>query len=88
MQHLPDRKSFTALAPAASLVFSYADSLGELEHFPLEFEYAMIDQASARAVAKFACTNCVSCRQATVWVSALTQMDGTWAISHTIGSIS
>jgi len=87
MRHVSDRQSFWDVAPAAPNIFSYVQAHPQLRTFTLEFEYAMVDEASARAVVKFTCDNCPECQEAVVWVSALTQLDGSWAISHHIGSI-
>lgn len=88
MEHVSDKQQFCVVAPAAQSIFSYVAGAPALRKMKLEFEYAMIDEPSGRAVAKFSCVNCTDCMQAVVWVSALTQLDGSWSITHSIGSIS
>lgn len=87
MEHVSDKQRFWDLAPSAPAIFSYVQSTPGLRDHRLEFEYAMIDEPSSRAVAKFNCLSCTRCRQAVVWVSAITQLDGSWVITHSIGSM-
>jgi hypothetical protein len=85
MEHISTRDRFVELAPAASNIFSYMRSNLSLHRMPLEFVYAMIDKPSHRAVVKTSC-NCGpgNCPPSVVWISALTDLDGGWAISHSV----
>lgn len=87
MEHVPDEREFREVAPAARDIFSYVTTNPELAKLALAFEYGLVDVASHRAVAKFACRHCDACDHAVVWVSALTQLDGSWVLSHAIGSM-
>lgn len=87
MEHVSNLNSFSERAPGAPSILSYVKTQAALRRHALEFEYGMLDSQSARAVAKFSCVNCPTCRKATVWVSARTQLDGTWQVSHSVGSI-
>lgn len=87
MEHVSDKDRFWELAPAAATIFSYIKADPGLRKRRLEFEYAMVDQPSSRAVAKFACINCADCQHASIWVSAITQLDGNWVISHSVSSM-
>ena len=84
MEHVSDKDRFWEFAAAAPNIFSYIKADPELRSYRLEFEYGMVDQASSRAVAKFTCATCPECPQVTVWVSAMTQLDGNWAINHSV----
>ena len=83
MEHVSSRERFIELAPASSNVFTYMRSNPSLRGMPLEFVYAMIDKSSHRAVVKTSC-HCApgNCPPCVVWISALTNLDGSWAISH------
>lgn len=87
MEHVLRRDDFWEAAPAAPQIFSYVASEPVLRQLSLEFEYGLVDRSSSRAVAKFSCADCASCHSAVVWVSALTQLDGTWILTHAIGSM-
>jgi hypothetical protein len=49
-----------------------------------DFDYAMVDAPSSRAVAKFSCAAVRGSAPAVVWVTAATQPDGNWVISHSL----
>lgn len=87
MEHVLRKDDFWEAAPAASQIFSYILKEPTLRQLSLEFEYGLVDRSSSRAVAKFSCANCASCQSGVVWVSALTRLDGTWALTHAVGSM-
>jgi hypothetical protein len=87
MEHVAQLEAFWEAAPSAGQIFAYVAAAPQLAGHTLEFDYGLVDRASSRAVAKFRCLNCPTCRDGTVWVSALTRLDGTWAVQHTVGSI-
>lgn len=84
MEHVPSQDQFIEVAPAAASIFSYIRINPALRRYRLDFEYAMVDRPSSRAVVKFACVNCPECQKANIWISAMTQADGTWSLTHTI----
>lgn len=87
MEHVAHLERFSSLASAAPSIFSYVKTSPVLRRHKLDFEYGMVDQQSARAIAKFTCRGCAVCRNAVVWVTAMTQLNGSWVISHCIGSM-
>jgi hypothetical protein len=87
MEHVAQQEAFWEVAPSAAQIFAYIATAPQLAGHPLEFDYGLIDRASNRAVAKFRCLNCATCRDGTVWVSALTRLDGTWVVTHTLGAM-
>lgn len=84
MEHLRDKHEFSEAASAAPHIFSYVARTPVLATLPLEFEYGLIDRTSGRAVAKFSCATGTG--HAVFWVSAITQLDGSWRLNHTVGS--
>ena len=84
MEHVSNVERFMELAPAAGSIFSYMRSNPGLRRIMLDFEYGMIDRPSQRAVVKASCARAANCNPAVVWISALTELDGSWAISHSI----
>ncbi|HWI81389.1 hypothetical protein [Ramlibacter sp.] len=88
MDHVSDERKFREVAPSAPHIFSYVNANPALAGLGLHFEYGLVDPASARAVVKFSCQHCASCEHAVVWVSAITQLDGSWVLTHAIGSLS
>lgn len=87
MEHVAHLERFSSLALAAPSIFAYIKAHLLLRRHALEFEYGMVDQHSARAVAKFSCRGCTVCHKSVVWVTAITQLDGSWVIRHSIGSM-
>ena len=87
MEHVARKDDFWEAAPAAPQIFAYVRREPALRTLHLEFEYGLVDRSSSRAVAKFCCINCASCQSGVVWVSALTRLDGTWALTHAVGSM-
>jgi hypothetical protein len=87
MEHVAQEDAFREVAPSAAQIFAYIATTPQLAGHTLEFAYGLIDRASNRAVAKFRCLNCATCRAGTVWVSALTRLDGTWTVTHTLGAM-
>lgn len=85
MEHVPSKDRFWDVAPAAERIFGHVQSHPELSAMRLDFDYGLVDAPSSRAVAKFSCpaASCQPC-QAVVWVTAATQMDGSWRISHSL----
>ena len=81
MEHVPSKDQFWNLAPAAERIFGHVERHPELKRMELDFDYGLIDAPSSRAVAKF---SCASAAHAVVWVTAATQLDGSWEISHSL----
>lgn len=84
MEHVPSKDRFWDVAPAAERIFGHVKSHPELSAMSLGFDYGMVDAPSSRAVAKFSCASTCKPCQAIVWVTAATQMDGSWQISHSL----
>jgi len=84
MEHVRTEDRFWDVAPAAERIFGHVKNHPELSPLPLEFDYGLIDAPSARAVAKFfGSSPCRDCH-AVVWVTAATQMDGSWRVTHSL----
>lgn len=81
MEHVPSKDQFWNLAPAAERIFGHVERDPELRSMELDFDYGLIDAPSSRAVAKFSAANAA---HATVWVTAATQLDGSWCITHSL----
>lgn len=81
MEHVPSKDQFWNLAPAAERIFGHVERDPELSCMELDFDYGLIDSPSSRAVAKFSCAHAA---HATVWVTAATQLDGSWQITHSL----
>jgi hypothetical protein len=81
MEHVANRDQFWDLAPAAERIFGHVQRHPELSSMELDFNYGLVDGPSARAVAKFSSS---SSAHAVVWVTAATQLDGSWRISHSL----
>jgi len=85
MEHVPSKNRFWDVAPAAERIFGHVKSHPELSAMTLDFDYGLVDAPSRRAVAKFSCSaTCKQCQEAIVWVTAATQMDGSWQITHSL----
>ena len=82
MEHVASQNQFWDVAPAADRIFVHIRSDPALSELPLDFDYALVDAPSSRAVAKFSCGSTRGCAPAVVWVTAATQSDGDWVISH------
>lgn len=85
MEHVANRDHFSDVAEAAPSIFSYVSAHPLLGRQGLEFEYGMVDQQSTRAVAKFSCVSCPGYQKSVIWVTAATQLDGSWVVSHSVG---
>jgi hypothetical protein len=81
MEHIPTQDQFWDLAPAAERIFGHVERDPRLSGMELAFDYGLIDGPSSRAVAKFSCHHV---QHAVVWVTATTQLDGTWQITHSL----
>lgn len=81
MEHIATRDQFWDLAPAAERIFGHVTRDPQLSGLALAFDYGLIDGPSSRAVAKF---SCACSARAVVWVTAATQLDGTWRITHSV----
>ena len=86
MEHVGNRQHFCEAAPSADRIFAYVANNAALRGLSLEFEYGMIERASSRAVAKFSCQNCATCSHTVVWVTATSQLDGRWLLTHAIST--
>lgn len=84
MEHVPSKNRFWDVAPAAERIFGHVKSHPELSAMSLDFDYGLVDAPSSRAVAKFSCASTCKPCQAIVWVTAATQMDGSWQITHSL----
>lgn len=81
MEHVADKEQFWDLAPAAERIFGHVHGDPELSSLALDFSYGLIDGPSSRAVVKFSSN---SSAHAVVWVTAATQLDGSWQITHSL----
>lgn len=86
MEHVWDKHHFCELARSAPHIFSYLKSHPALRGLQLEFEYGLIDRGSNRGVVKFSHRGGRGSPFAAIWVSAATQLDGTWIVSHALGA--
>ncbi|HWI82683.1 hypothetical protein [Ramlibacter sp.] len=84
MEHVATKDRFWDLAPAADKIFCHVQRHPQLSTLGLDFDYGLVDAPSARAVAKFSCTSCGAATHAVVWVTAATQLDGSWQITHSL----
>jgi len=82
MEHVLNKDRFWDVAPAAERIFGHVKSHPELSEMALAFDYALVDAPSSRAVAKFSCSSLCRTCHANVWVTAATQMDGSWQVTH------
>lgn len=82
MEHVATQDRFWNLAPAADRIFSYVQSDPTLCTMPFDFDYGLVDAPSSRAVAKFSCAG--RSGPAVVWVTAATQINGSWLMSHSL----
>ncbi len=82
MEHVPSKDRFWDVAPAADRIFGHVERHPELSEMPLAFDYGLVDAPSSRAVAKFSCSTHPG--PAVVWVTAATQMDGSWRVTHSL----
>lgn len=84
MEHVATRDRFWNLAPAADRIFNYVQNDPSLRGMPFDFDYGLVDGPSSRAVAKFSCAGSTGSRPAVVWVTAATQANGSWLMSHSL----
>lgn len=84
MEHVASKNQFWDVAPAAERIFVHVKSHPELSAMTLDFDYGLVDAPSSRAVVKFSCSSTCKPCQAIVWVTAATQMDGSWQVTHSL----
>lgn len=83
MEHVPSKDQFWSVAPAADRIFVHVKNDPTLSDLALDFDYGLVDSPSNRAVAKFSGA-APGAAHAVVWVTAATQMDGNWVVTHSL----
>jgi len=81
MEHVGNKDRFWDVAPAAERIFGHVRRDPALSGMGLDFDYGLVDAPSSRAVAKFSCP-CSG--HPVVWVTAATQLDGSWEVTHSL----
>ena len=84
MEHVPTVDKFWSVAPAADRIFVHVRNHPALSEMELDFDYGLVDGPSSRAVAKFSAATPHGSGHAIVWVTAATQPDGNWVITHSL----
>jgi Mrp family chromosome partitioning ATPase len=82
MEHVPSKDRFWTVAPAADRIFVHVRNDPDLSDIELDFDYGLVDSPSSRAVAKF--SGASRSGHAVVWVTAATQLDGNWVVTHSL----
>jgi hypothetical protein len=84
MEHVATKDRFWNVAPAADRIFVHVRNHPALSDMELDFDYGLVDAPSSRAVAKFSSPSPHGAGHAVVWVTAATQLDGNWVVTHSL----